>query len=356
MKTKKLVLLLSIVTALLLSSCSGASALTASSWPGISVNGDVAYVANNTGVIEIDLANGNQNWVFPAEPDTKLTFFSAPILVDESTVIAGSYNNQLISINRNSGQAGPWTFDGATNRYIGNPLVAEDTIYVPNADHNLYAFKLNGDYNLTWTFETGASIWGQPGLGDGRVYVGSLDHNLYAINQETGNEVWSQDLEGAIVGTPIEEGNLVFVGSFASKMYALDKDSGRKVWQFETEDWIWGGAVLDNGILYFGDSAGNFYAVDALTGTKEFETKLDGAVLAQPVVNDGFIFIGTEAGIFYALKPDLTTEWQSTIIGKIYGPPVIAGDLILVGVTEGEDLVVALTLNGAQRWTFNLEN
>ncbi len=55
---------------------------------------------------------------------------------------------------------------------IGGVLVANNMIYAPNADYNLYALDLKGQ--LQWTFAADQSIWGAPVSDGTNVYFGTL--------------------------------------------------------------------------------------------------------------------------------------------------------------------------------------
>ena len=81
-----LILLLSL--SLFLSACSG-SAMATNSWPGLTVDTDseTLYVANNTFVYALALANGTEKWRHPTEADNKVTFFSPPTLSSDGQLI-----------------------------------------------------------------------------------------------------------------------------------------------------------------------------------------------------------------------------------------------------------------------------
>lgn len=81
----------------MLSACAGA-ANTATSWPGLTVDDQFAYVAYNTQVYAVDLSNGKEVWRFPDEPDNSVTFFADPELTDDGQLIVGGYDFNLYSL------------------------------------------------------------------------------------------------------------------------------------------------------------------------------------------------------------------------------------------------------------------
>ena len=131
-----------------LSACSG-GATTASSWPGLTVDDQYAYVAYNTQVYAVDLVNGSERWRYPAEPDNNITFYSDPSLSQDGQLIVGGYDYVLYSLDAESGVQ-IWNFSAAENRYIASSLVQEENIFAPAADENLYSLDLNG--RLQWVF------------------------------------------------------------------------------------------------------------------------------------------------------------------------------------------------------------
>ncbi|MDD2694388.1 MAG: PQQ-binding-like beta-propeller repeat protein [Anaerolineales bacterium] len=340
---------------LLLSACTGAAS-TASSWPGLTVDGDTAYLAYNQHVYAINLGNGSEKWRFPAEGNARLSFFAPPVLTPDGQLLAGSYSNVLYSIDPKNGQQ-KWEFKEAKNRYVGSPLVTEKGIFAPTASEELYHLNLEG--NLQWTFTTEGPQWSQP-VADPDctcIYVGSMDHYLYAINAETGMQEWrSEKLSGSIVGTPtLSPEGVLYVGTFNKEMIAIDAKSGKTVWRSPTSGWVWSGPVLKEGSLYFGDINGTFYHLNAADGSVTWSIKPDGPIIGAPFVDEERIYFGTENGTLLAIDLNGNTLWTATFSGKIYTAPVRVGDRILVAPFGTKEILVAVDLSGAQVWSFTPE-
>ena len=356
MRTKPLLLtILLLALASLLSACAGGAGV-ASSWPGLSTDQDTAYLAYNSQVYAIDLASGREIWRFPQESNRNMTFYATPVLSPDGQLVVGSYDNNLYSINPQTGGQN-WKFEGAQKRYIGSPLVVEQGIFAPNADKNLYALDLNG--NLKWTFTTQGELWAQP-VTNGEcdcIFLPSMDHHIYALNPEAGSLVWqSEDLGGAIVGTPtLDENGVLYVGTFGSEVMALDSQNGAVLWRKPTEGWIWSGLTLANEALYIGDLKGNFYAFDRTSGEKLWQLtpeQLDGPISGSPLVTEEAIYLTSESGTLYSVDLQGKIRPPTPVGGKIYAPPVLANDLILVTPISRDQFLVALTTDGASRWSF----
>jgi outer membrane protein assembly factor BamB len=172
MKSKSTIILFALlVISLFLSACAGGGTTVATSWPGLTTNGDTAYLAYNQHVYAINVANGTEKWRFPLEANNKVSFYTTPVMTPDGQLIVGGYDNVLYSLDPQTGKEN-WAFRGARNRYIGNPLVNDAGIFAPTADENLYALDFQG--NQRWSFRTqelsGAAMLTQPAL----IYLASM--------------------------------------------------------------------------------------------------------------------------------------------------------------------------------------
>jgi len=355
MKLKtSLLLLLLILLAASLSACVGGGAATATSWPGLTVDENTAYVAYNREVRAIQLADGKLKWSFPEEPNNSTTFYANPAISPDGQLIVSSYNHVLYSLNPETGSTN-WEFTDAGNRFIAGPLAVEQGIFAPDASEILYALDLEG--KLRWTFTTEGESWSQP-IADPDcecIYLGSMDHTVYALNPADGKLIWqTEGLGGAIVGIPVlGPGGVLYVGTFGSQVIAIDTQDGKKIWSAPTEGWVWAGPTLSDDRLYVGDLDGNFYAFDANTGQEVWQItadSLDGQIVGSPLVLEDRIYFTTEAGILYSLDKQGQNLASVEVGGKLYTSPVAAGDLILVAPVQAEtsELLVALPKDVSQ--------
>ncbi len=228
-------ILLTIAVGALLSGCSG-NVGVANNWPGLTVNGETAYVANGPSIYAIRVADGGMVWQFPEKPSNRLSFYANPV-IDNSQLIVGDYANALHGIDIQNGTQS-WVFNGSKNRYIAEALVENGTTFAPSADHTLYA--LDSTQNILWTVETGQALWAKP-VSDGNViYQASMDHHLYALKPQTGEQVWKTDLGGAAGYSPALNGEgKLFIGTLANELVALNKIDGKIEWRFPTTGAVW---------------------------------------------------------------------------------------------------------------------
>jgi len=361
------IVLILILFSLAFAGCRGSGAV-ASSWPGITVDENTAYVAFNRSVYTLDLENdGRVTETLPANVDElrprNPMFYHAPVLLDESTLLVGSYNNRMFTINLNTGNADDF-FISARNRWIAQPLQEDGTIFAPNANGTLYALALNGSEK--WSFETNATIWATPVYDDNRIYMVSQDHSLYALNAASGDLIWTLDLGAASVNSPVlDEDGILYIGTFGSKVFAIDSDRGSILWEVETLDWVWGGPVLGpDGIIYVTDLGANLYAIDTETQEIVWEKQVDPAssITGSPLLLGESLIVVTQSGVIASYDLNGERLWKEEFATEdnpveFHGTPVLAGeDTILVSSLGSDAAVFAFNPELELLWMFEPGN
>lgn len=333
--------------------------MATNSWPGLTVDpvGGTLYVANNTFVYGLNLANGTEKWRHPAEADNKITFFAPPTLTSDNQIILPSYNSNLYSLNLET-RAVNWTFSEASNRYIASALVVGDQIIAADSDNSLYSVSLDGQ--LLWSFETNHSLWATPASDGEVIYLPSMDHHIYAIRAENGELIWkTEDLGGALASQPIlGEDGLLYIGTFGSEVIALDtRKQGQIVWRASTDGWVWSTGLLKDGVLYVGDLGGSLFALDAVTSATKWKYTPTGIqkpeIPGAPAILGDTLYYVTEGGSLFAL--DWTNggqKWSKQFESNFYPGPLLVDDTILLASMGGDELVIALDANGNQKWVF----
>lgn len=352
-KEQYVILLIFAILAVLLTGCMGGAASTTTSWPGLSVYDEVAYLAYNQFVYAIDAASGTELWRFPNESDRNVSFYAAPTMTTDGQLIIGGYDKVLYSINPENGTEN-WAFDQATDRYVGSALATAEGIFAPNADYSLYAIDTNG--NLKWSFLAEEALWAKPTSDPDCtcIYIPSMDHRIYAINAENGELDWkTEPLGGAIVGSPsLSPEDVLYTGTFNNEVIALDAENGSNIWTHPADNWVWAGPALNEEQIYASDLNGNLYALDKSTGDIFWQINLESAITEPALVTPDAIYVSTENGTLFSVNSDKTIRWTREVSGKLNAAPVLAGESILVAVTDGDELIVAYDANGNQQWTF----
>lgn len=350
-----LITLILLIFSISLSAC-GSAAGAASSWPGLFADEETAYVAFNQHVYAVNLSNGNLKWRFPNEAEKNTSFFAKPATTSDGQLIVADYNNVLYSLNPANGTMN-WSFEDGGDRYVGSPLVTEDRIYAPNTGGTLICLDYQG--NLVWNFKTDSALWAQPVIGhqQSNIFLSSMDHHVYSINTDDGSLKWkTDDLGGAIVGSPsLNEDGLLFIGTFANEILALNTSNGKIVWRTPTQGWVWAGLKHDGVNLYVGDLSGTFYAVDPSNGNIQWQIQPDGPITESSIITNEYIYFSTEAGSLYSVNKDGNPNWNIAVGSKMYTAPALSDDILLVTPSDSDQLLIALDIDGKQKWTFQPE-
>ena len=352
MTKNKVTLLALLAGSLLLSACQGGGVLT-SSWPGILVDGESVYVAFGQHVYSLQTANGQLRWQYPQEPDNGSTFFAPPALTEDGQLIVAGYNGVVHSLDAATGGEN-WRFAQARNRFISGPLAAASGLFVANADRFLYALDNAG--NLGWSYQTEEPIWAAPVTDGSSLYVASMDHSLYALDPQAGTLLWSVDLGTSLPNPPaFDADGRLYLGTFNGEVLALDSANGGVLWRASTQDWVWASPTVAEGVVYAGDISGNLYAIDAATGEVLWRASAEGAVTGAPLlVGETVYFVAETDGLIAIHAPDGVVSWREhPQFGRSFGPPVLAGDLVLIGVIDASAFLIAYDTNGVLVWEFS---
>lgn len=380
------VALAGVLAALTLAACGGPPQVA--SWPGLAADDTRAYVSSGYHIYAVDLTNGRETWRFPPAGNNNEVFAADPVVTGD-LIIAGSegpistFSGVMFGLNRADG-ALRWclAFDDAgaqrwgncqrapnnaqvivagislrsDDRVLGGVAVDGNEAFFGLANNLGYAIDVKTGAYL-WSFKAQHPIWATPLVISDTVYFVSLDHNIYARDRQTGAERWTRSLGASIGGTPVLKDGVLYVGTFANELHAINAANGESLWEkpFVTSGWIWGGPVYQAGRLYFTDLSGTVYVVDAQTSTPVWQTVPGGRVRISPLVVDETLLVSDKDGQVFALNlANGAPIWNTTVRGQLLSNPVYAAtaNLVLVAPHLGDNMLVALTPDGVQRWAF----
>jgi len=275
----------------------------------------------------------------------------------------------------------PWDF------YLSSPSVWNGAVYFGSGDGNVYALDAAAG-TLRWKFQTGDVVHSSPAIADGVLYIGSWDRYLYALDAASGAQKWrfetGDDPDAhnhiGIQSSPAVVNGVAYFGSRDAYAYAVDVATGKQIWNFSTEgSWVNNSPVVHEGRVYFGTSVpGIVHAVDAKSGKVVFDVNSGSPVFASMALAGDIVYIGNFAGKLSAIdlkqqKPVWTFEtdgakqnaaamtnadgsikWETLFpspnvfytdmvlavnklfsMGTILSSPVVAGDTVLFGSTDG---------------------
>lgn len=357
--------------ALLLSACGGEVPPT--SFPGLTVEGEAAYLSSNLHVYKFDPRGGAVAWVFPSpteDSESRRGPFAGPplrfgdvVIVGETVDPNGRPQHILYALSIQDGKE-RWRFSGGQREYVDGVSSDGKLIFAPNGDHTLYALDPNqlenGEPKVVWKFTAKNKLWSRPLVANGRVYQASLDHNLYALDAATGALLWTFTSGASIAAQPALQDGTLFIGSFDQHVYAINADTGAQVWRSERlAGWIWCDPLVVDGNVLVGDVKGGFYALDTRNGSLRWRSQVGGAIRAQPVVVGDSIYIVASDTYLYRFDRRPTPNpdgyvppervLENGLVRRLFSTPAYVDDALLVPLFDGEVKLTAVNLSSRQK-------
>lgn len=360
-----------------LAACAGGPP-PATSWPGMTLSGNTAYVAYNQHLYAVDLVSHNEVWRWAA-PDGD-TLYGAPAMAGDRLIVGGYSHGRAYAVPSGGGQQ-LWTFTPDP----GNVLPGIDLLKRPNgsivagpglANDLAYVGLNNGDLSAVdvatgqqrWSFRTADrnGFWSTPAVANGTLYATSLGHELYAFDAATGAERWVADLHAPIGGDVTLTQTLALLGTFDNRVVAVDLDTHQVRWEHPVDGWVWGAPQVYGDQVYAATLQGTVYALRLADGGelwhRSFGTTEAAVQIRAPLlVTADTIYVASRDGQLHALKREEggTDRWN---------PVVIAGAQLLskpqLWSAEGKDYVVVAAMGvdtllhvrdaatGTEVWTF----
>jgi outer membrane protein assembly factor BamB len=270
--------------------------------------------------------------------------------------------------------------------YLSSPTLSGDAVYFGSGDGNVYSLDATSG-KLNWKFQTEDVVHASPAVSGGVVFIGSWDSYFYALDAVTGKLKWrfktgedpgTHNQVGIQSSAAVADG-MVYFGCRDSNFYALDAATGEKKWSFNNKgSWVITSPAVYDSKVYFGTSDTKlFYGFEAKAGGQPvLSLKFTWPIFSSPAVAGDTIYFGSHDGVLTAVdfrtgkvawsfqtdgarqnlaalsKPDGTTNYEAVFTenfydnmvlgvyklfatGAILSSPVIAGDAIYFGSTDG---------------------
>ncbi len=283
-------------------------------------------------------------WSFDCEDEVR----SSPLVV-ENTVYVGSYDNNLYSLDAETGKE-RWRYatDGGI---VSSPCLWNKVVFVGSEDQFLYAVYTRTG-RIVWTCPTGGKIRSSPRQEYDHIFFGSDDHQLYAVGAKSGQELWRFDGGAPIRCSPVISGELIVVGSDNGNVYALDVQSGELKWRYQTGRPVQSSPAVGEGIVYVGSEDFHLYALDLANGWAIWRYLTKGRVISSPLIVKDVVYFGSTDHHLYAL--DARTGgliWKHAAQGAIVSSPELAQGAIYFGSAD-QHIYSLDAKTGDLRWRF----
>jgi outer membrane protein assembly factor BamB len=106
------------------------------------------------------------------------------------------------------------------SRFFAGPEMAGDRLFLIGHEGTLWAYEwLTAE--IAWQRELEGTFRAAPRVGAGFVSVGNLSKTLHIIDSESGDVIWSTDLDGAITSRPLVHDNNLYVMTERGTVFAF---------------------------------------------------------------------------------------------------------------------------------------
>lgn len=346
------------------------------------VDGTVYFVSFDKSLYAVDEATGQLKWT--AHADNVL--MSTPVVTPDGLVIVGSgkdgflkpddYVSQtwgrpegddVYAFSARDGSLA-WKFH-TVGQDMPSPAFENGQLIFANGDAHAYALE-SASGRLRWKIDLpGIATMASMTIHDRRGFLSTCHNAPYtcetrAIDTRSGATLWTNPFGGSDC-TPAVDGGLVFVNSTTAEdrpyrpggrdtVVAIDERTGETRWTHDfaaapftfigsSERQIAGTAT--GGVLY--QSIGNLarvVALDERTGKTRWTVHTVGNVKMSPVVRGDTVYFGDTQGVLYAVdrRRGQVKHTISFLQAFSVSPPVIDGQTLLVAAGP---LVIAMPLD-----------
>jgi outer membrane protein assembly factor BamB len=252
------------------------------------------------------------------------------------TLLAARYGGPLMAFDATDpGKPPLWSFQAGATIY-GSPVhdPASGRIYFGAADKRLYALDARGLF--LWSFATGDNIVTRPVVAGDVVIFASEDRTVYSVDAATGVERWHREVGGAVVSSPALVDGLVLFGSDDGGVYALDVKTGEPKWRFPANAPVEAPIVVAGGRIFAGTHRGDLFAIDPATRKAIWSAEAGGELRTAPLVAGNVLYIVNGNARLVAYDAATGRRLWSSEEKDYVGPPVLAGETLIVGSENGD--------------------
>jgi outer membrane protein assembly factor BamB len=242
----------------------------------------------------------------------------------------------------------------------GGIAYANGRLYISTGFAEVIVLDASNGHEV-WRRTLNGPMRAAPTIFKGRVFVVTIANELHALDAKDGHTLWTHvgiaEKAGLIGGaSPAAEGSTVIASYSSGEIVALRLENGRVVWSdsltalrrtdpVSTLAHIRGRPVIDRGRVIATSNSGRTVAIDLRTGSRLWERDVGSS--QPPWVAGEFIYLLSTSGEIVCLaRRNGGVRWVRQLQRYedeenkedpiFWSGPVLAGDRILVGGSQGE--------------------
>ncbi len=227
--------------------------------------------------------------------------------------------------------------------------VADGKVFANGVDQIVAFDEFTGEILWTAPFEKNADVccsWFTPAYNEGKIYFSGM--NTVCLNSTDGSEIWSYphlSKRGAVDGSPTVVGGRVLASDWDGHHYfCLDELTGEEIWSFEVEGDAQSTPAVSEGRAVVGSwewgLGGAIYCIDIETGQPIWKMDADNSPAGSAAIGDGVVYMATynfdgDGDLFALSLDDGSVLWKKTITPTDSTPTLVDGRVYISGGCEG---------------------
>lgn len=195
--------------------------------PPVIFRDKVFAVTSGDEVYALNEKDGTERWHYGRKGDEKMTIRGAPVpTLYGNELYIGFSDGNLVALTADHGKI-LWNQRlKSRDRFYDidmAPHVDKDGVIAASFDGNLYSLnRTTGD--IQWVLRVGS--YGGFLVEDNHVYFSGLNGNFYSVSRSTGNVEWKRAFSEGVGVTPTRVGDFLVVPTSSDPIYALDPKNG----------------------------------------------------------------------------------------------------------------------------------
>jgi outer membrane protein assembly factor BamB len=149
------------------------------------------------------------------------TYVAGSVAVDDWITFVGDYDGKFTCLDIRAGEE-RWSFKNSEAElpFIASPALGKKRVYIGNRDKYVYCFnRENGE--LIWSVNTLGRVDASPVLLGQQLLVATMRGDLMLLNASDGKITWTYELGSAVFGNPAVIDGYIIAGAQDGRIYCI---------------------------------------------------------------------------------------------------------------------------------------
>ncbi|MGL6030044.1 MAG: outer membrane protein assembly factor BamB [Legionella sp.] len=141
---------------------------------------------------------------------------------------------------------------------------------------------------------------------------------------------------------PVIRGDVLYTADKSGLVQAVNKKDGQIKWSLQLKDGIVSGPTVRDGFIAVGTNVSSLVLINQADGKELWQARVSGEILSPPAMSHQKVIAKTIDGKVYSFDAVTGKQLWSTdhgspsLVLKASSSPIIVGDLVLIGFSDGK--------------------